>query len=66
MSLYRKEIFVDKLDLRKNFKSLYSPSAKEVSLVDVPSFQFAMIEGEIEPGSTPGTSHSFQAGIGEP
>jgi hypothetical protein len=63
MCLYRKEIFMDKLDLRKELKSLYSPSSKEVSLVDVPSFHFAMIEGVIEPGSTPGASPAFKEAV---
>jgi hypothetical protein len=54
---------VDKLDLRKELKSLYSPSAKGVSLVDVPAFQFVAIEGEIEPGSTPGTSTAFKEAV---
>jgi hypothetical protein len=51
---------VDKLDLRKQYKNLYSPSAKKVDVVDVPRFQFAMIDGEIEPGHGPGTSPAFK------
>jgi len=51
---------MDKLDLRKQYKSLYSPSAKNVALVDVPPFKYAMVDGQIEPGATPGTSESFQ------
>jgi hypothetical protein len=45
-----------KLDLRKQLKYLYAPSAKKVEIVDVPSFNFAMIDGEIKHGETPGTS----------
>jgi len=51
---------MEKLDLRKAFKHLYRPSAKNVTVVEVPPFQFAMIDGEIEPGCAPGTSPSFQ------
>jgi len=51
---------MEKLDLRKQFKHLYLPSAKKVEVVEVPEFQFAMIDGEIEPGHGPGTSPSFQ------
>jgi hypothetical protein len=47
-------------DLRKEFKHLYSASAKKVDIVHVPRLQFAMISGEIEPGNGPGTSPSFQ------
>ena len=51
---------MEKLDLRKQFKHLYLPSAKKVEVVEVPEFQFAMVDGEIEPGQSPGTSPFFQ------
>lgn len=47
------------LDLRKQHKHLYQPSAKEPVLVQVPRLQFAMIDGAIEKGSEPGKSPSF-------
>lgn len=47
------------LDLRKQYKHLYQPSAKEPVLVQVPRLQFAMIDGAIEKGSEPGRSPSF-------
>jgi hypothetical protein len=47
------------LDLKKQYKSLYQPSAKKVEIVQVPSLQFAMIDGAIEKGSEPGKSPSF-------
>jgi hypothetical protein len=53
-----------KLDLRSELKYLYSPSAKKVEIVDVPKFNFAMMDGEIEPGETPGTSQEYQNAIG--
>lgn len=49
-----------KLDLRKEYKHLYQPSAKKVSVVDVPAFHFVLVDGQIEPGRAPGTSPSFQ------
>jgi hypothetical protein len=51
---------MEKLDLKKDLKYLYAPSAKKVELVDVPAFNFVMIDGAIEPGATPGTSPGFQ------
>jgi len=51
------------LDLRKELKYLYAPSAKVVSVVDVPCFQFAMIDGKIEPGHSPGNSPAFQQAL---
>ena len=52
-----------KLDLRKELKYLYDPSPKKVEIVDVPAFQFIMLDGEIESGSSPGLSESFQEAI---
>jgi hypothetical protein len=49
-----------KLDLRKELKPFYSPSAKKVEVVEVPRFQFAMIDGLIELGQGPGSSPAFQ------
>jgi hypothetical protein len=53
-----------KLDLRKQWKSLYTPSARQVALVDVPEFSFLMIDGQIEPGAMPGTSPAFAEAMG--
>jgi hypothetical protein len=47
------------LDLKKQYKHLYQPSAKKVELVQVPKLQFAMIDGAIEKGSEPGKSALF-------
>ena len=49
-----------KLDLRKELKVYYSPSAKQVEVVDVPNFKYVAIDGAIEPGLMPGTSPSFR------
>ena len=48
------------LDLKKQFKYLYQPSAKKVEIVQVPRLQFAMIDGAIEKGYEPGNSPFFQ------
>jgi hypothetical protein len=53
-----------KLDLKKQLKHLYLPSAKECVLVKVPEMQFVMIDGQIEPGLMPGDSPGFAAAIG--
>jgi hypothetical protein len=49
-----------KLDLRKRYKELYLPSAKEVVLVDIPVFLFVMLDGIIEAGVRPSDSESFR------
>jgi hypothetical protein len=48
-----------KLDLKKTFKDLYLPSAKEVTLVTVPEFVYFMIDGSGDPN---GNQH-FQAAV---
>src|SRR5512141_3120299 len=47
------------LDLKKQYKNLYQPSAKKIEIVQVPNLQFVMIDGAIEKGSEPGKSPSF-------
>ncbi|MDH7487546.1 MAG: GyrI-like domain-containing protein [Anaerolineae bacterium] len=54
---------MNKLDLRKELKHLYAPSPGKVEVVEVPEFQFAMIDGRIEPGKEPGTSPAFQEAL---
>jgi len=51
---------MEKLDLKKDLKYLYAPSAKKITFVDVPAMNFAMIDGAIEPDQGPGTSPLFQ------
>ncbi len=47
------------LDLKKDLKYLYAPSAKKAEIVNVPRLQFAMIDGIIEKGKEPGNSPIF-------
>src|SRR5574341_2160278 len=51
------------LDLKKQFKYLYQPSAKKIEIVQVPELQFAMIDGAIEKGHGPGDSPGFQQAV---
>jgi hypothetical protein len=48
-----------KIDLKKDLKHLYQPSAKDVVLVDVPAFRFLMIDGEGDPN----TSKQYAAAV---
>jgi hypothetical protein len=48
------------LDLKKDLKAYYQPPAKKVEFIQVPRFQFLMIDGAIEPGMAPGTSPLFE------
>jgi hypothetical protein len=48
-----------KLNLKKEMKDLYGPSAKKISIVDVPRMNFLMIDGMGDPN----TSQSYQEAI---
>jgi len=48
-----------KIDLKKELKQLYFPSAKEVTVVDVPPMNFLMIDGRGDPNTAP----EFKAAI---
>ncbi|MFH1197440.1 MAG: GyrI-like domain-containing protein [bacterium] len=54
---------MEKIDLKREYKKLYSPSSKEVELIDVPEFNFIMIDGAIEKGMEPGNSPSFAEAV---
>ncbi|GAA0724384.1 GyrI-like domain-containing protein [Dokdonella soli] len=43
---------MQKVDLKKELKHLYQPSAKEVVQVEVPTFQFLMVDGEGDPNTS--------------
>ncbi|MFH1215180.1 MAG: GyrI-like domain-containing protein [Pseudomonadota bacterium] len=50
---------MEKIDYKKKFKPLYTPSQKEVSLVEVPVMNFLMVDGQGDPN----TSQSFHDAI---
>jgi hypothetical protein len=50
---------VTKLDLRKQWKHLYAPSARQAMVVEVPELNFVMIDGQLEPGRKPGESEVY-------
>jgi hypothetical protein len=50
---------MDKIDLKKELTTLYKPSAKKVVEVDVPAFNFLMVDGE----GNPNTSTSYKEAV---
>ncbi len=48
-----------KVDLKKQFADLYSPSTKEVAVVEVPAMPFLMIDG----AGNPNTSQDYQQAV---
>ena len=52
---------MQKVDLKKELKHLYRPSAKEVVQVEVPSFRFLMIDGQGDPNTSPAYAKAVEA-----
>ncbi|WP_437687859.1 GyrI-like domain-containing protein [Sorangium sp. So ce176] len=52
---------MSKVDLKRELKHLYQPSAKEVVQVDVPAFQFLMIDGEGDPNTSQAYAEAVEA-----
>ena len=50
---------MSKIDLKKEWKQLYRPSAKKVSVVDVPPLQYLMIDGR----GNPNTSQEYKEAL---
>lgn len=54
-----KEANLQRIDLKKDLKHLYSPSAKQVETIDVPKMSFVMIDGKGDPNQV-----NFQEAVG--
>lgn len=50
-----------KVDFKKEFKHLYSPSATRPGLVDVPPLDFLMIDGHGDPNTAPAYREAIEA-----
>jgi hypothetical protein len=52
---------MEKIDYKKKLKDLYKPSAKKVEIIDVPSMNFLMIDGEGDPNASKSFSNAIDA-----
>ena len=52
---------MDSIDYKKLWKPLYAPSAKLVSLIDVPSHNYLMIDGKGDPNTSPAYAAAVEA-----
>jgi hypothetical protein len=52
---------MSKIDLKKEYKHLYAATAKQVVEVDVPSFNFLMIDGMGDPNTSQQYAHAVEA-----
>lgn len=50
-----------RLDLKKDLRDLYAPSAREVEILRVPKFNYLMIDGQGDPNSSPRFPLAVQA-----
>ena len=52
---------MSKLDLKKQWKHLYEPTAKQCTVVDVPQFAFLMVDGVGDPNTSPAYRAAIEA-----
>lgn len=50
----------DKVDFKKEMKSLFQPPIKEFVEVDVPEMGFVMVDGKGDPNKTPGYAKALE------
>jgi hypothetical protein len=50
-----------KIDLKKELKPFYQPSAREMTVVDVPAFRFLMVDGEGDPNTSQEYARAVEA-----
>ncbi len=55
---------LEKLDLKKEHKELYNPSAKEITVVEVPRMNFLMIDGSGDPNISIDYKYAVEALFG--
>ncbi len=52
---------MEKIDVKKDLKHLYQPSAKEIVQIEVPTFKFLMVDGEGDPNTSQEYSQAVEA-----
>ena len=52
---------MSKIDLKKELKHLYQPSAKQVVQIDVPTMNYLMVDGEGDPNTSQAFSDAVEA-----
>ncbi len=50
-----------KIDLKKELKQFYRPSAKKISIIDIPPMNYLMIDGKGDPGNSTEYTQSIEA-----
>lgn len=55
---------MEKLDLKKKYKEFYKPTSRKVTMVEVPKFDFIMVDGEVPAGMAVNEAPGFLDAIG--
>lgn len=50
-----------KIDFKKELKHLYKPSTKEVTIVDVPSMNYLIVDGKGDPNTARAAKEAIEA-----
>jgi hypothetical protein len=58
---FKREMAMEKIDLKKQLKHLYSASDKKVEIVEVPQMNFLMVDGEGNPNTAKSFSDAIEA-----
>lgn len=56
-----KETAVEKYDIKKAHRQLYSPRSKEFTVVDVPEFRYIAVDGRGDPNTSPAYASAIEA-----
>ncbi|GAA0637182.1 hypothetical protein GCM10010174_68700 [Kutzneria viridogrisea] len=56
-----KETAVDKYDIKKAHRALYSPPSKEFTVVDVPELRYIAVDGRGDPNTAPAYANAIEA-----
>ncbi|HEX6360514.1 GyrI-like domain-containing protein [Actinophytocola sp.] len=56
-----KETAVEKYDIKKSHKKLYSPSSREFTVVDVPEMRYIAVDGRGDPNTSPAYAEAVEA-----
>lgn len=61
MSTFMRETAVEKYDVKKVHRALYSPSATEFTLVDVPAIRYLAVDGSGDPNTSDAYANAVEA-----
>lgn len=60
-STTQEDTHMTNLDMKKTLRHLYAPSAKDVSVVDIPPMHYLMLDGEGDPNTSPRYQQAVEA-----